>query len=382
MLHATTSDSSSLSSISTPPFADAAIAVAVVATQHAEQRDLDGSFPVEEIASLRHQGLLLAPFPEAQGGASLGSTDASALVLRRVLRTIGASSLSLGRLYEGHVNAVRLVLEYGDERHLGMLLAEVNEARISGVWNAEKPPGVTFDRDSNVLAGSKVYCSGAGFIHRPLVTAATTDGMLMLLPDASAALVDVSEWKPTGMRASLTGTVNFDSVICESSSIVGSANDYYRSPLFSTGAWRVLAVQLGALDKLVSLFREGLFQRDRYKDQLQRARFGQAFAKLETARLWTSRAASIAENQALPYGERDSFVNLARGAFERSALDIVELVQRSLGLGTMIHPNPIERISRDLLTYLRQPFPDGALDASAEWLVSNPRDIHKDFGER
>ena len=381
MAHDATSESR-FPSFSTSSIVASARVVAAIASQRAPQRDDDGSFPQEEIASLYENALLLAPFPESQGGFALGSTESSTLLLRQVLRTIGASSLSLGRLYEGHVNAVRLLIEYGNSRQLHELLDEARRARISGVWNAERPPGLHFDTGSRVLSGSKIYCSGAGFINRPLVTAASVDGMLMLLPDTSTAQVDVSNWKPTGMRASLTGTINFDRVRCESGSIVGSPGDYYRAPLFSTGAWRVLAVQLGALDKLLSLFREGLLQRNRQTDPLQRARFGQAYAKLETARLWTARAASIAEKQSLSHGERESFVNLARGAFERCALDIIELIQRSLGLSTMIHPNPIERISRDLLTYLRQPFPDGALDASAEWLIHHQLDIHTDFGER
>ena len=360
----------------------AAQLVAAVAIRHAPQHDQEGSFPEAEIESLHHQGLLLAPFPEAYGGCALGVTASSTAAMRQVLRTIGASSLPLGRLYEGHVNAVRLVVEYGHSGTLELLLKEVGNGRVSGVWNAEKPPGLRLDRNSMRLMGSKIYCSGAGFIGRPVVTAATAEGILMMLPDASSAVVDSSLWKPTGMRASITGTVHFDGIVCDNSEIVGSVGDYYRSPLFATGAWRVLAVQLGALDKLVALFRDGLFQRDRYKDQLHRARFGRAYAKLEGARLWTTRAALIAEDRDVPPDERDSVVNLARGAFERAALDILELIQRSLGLGTMIHPDPIERIARDLTTYLRQPFPDGALDASAGWLLENERDIHKDLGDR
>jgi hypothetical protein len=34
-----------------------------------------------------------------------------------------------------------------------------------------------------------------------------------------------------------------------------------------------------------------------------------------------------------------------------------------------MRPNPIERISRDLATYLRQPGPDRALTGAADWAL-------------
>jgi hypothetical protein len=56
---------------------------------------------------------------------------------------------------------------------------------------------------------------------------------------------------------------------------------------------------------------------------------------------------------------------------ERAALDVIEAVQRGVGLSSFIRPNPIERICRDLSTYLRQPVPDLAMsDAARAWLRS------------
>ncbi len=60
------------------------------------------------MASLHAAGLMMAPFPADLGGAGLVSADAVDR-LRDVLRLIGGGDLSVGRLYEGHVNAVALV---------------------------------------------------------------------------------------------------------------------------------------------------------------------------------------------------------------------------------------------------------------------------------
>jgi alkylation response protein AidB-like acyl-CoA dehydrogenase len=201
----------------------------------------------------------------------------------------------------------------------------------------------------------------------------------MLLPDVETARSDLSGWTPRGMRASLTGVADFSGIAVSSDEIVGAAGDYYRAPLFAGGAWRVLAVQLGALEQLLGLYRSQLTARGRNNDPVQRARFGEAVAQLETARLWTARAAVVAEDPTLPSAEIDAMVNLARHVFERAALSVIERLERGVGLATMLRPNPVERIIRDLETYLRQPFPDAALDAAAVWSLTE-RPMHRDIG--
>jgi len=54
-------------------------------------------------------------------------------------------------------------------------------------------------------------------------------------------------------------------------------------------------------------------------------------------------------------------MNAARGAIERAALNVMELAERSVGVAGMMAPHPLERLMRDLRTYLRQPNPDGAV---------------------
>ncbi|GAV36515.1 hypothetical protein ROTAS13_04202 [Roseomonas sp. TAS13] len=61
-----------------------------------------------------------------------------------------------------------------------------------------------------------------------------------------------------------------------------------------------------------------------------------------------------------------AYVDLARGAVERAGLAAMELAQRSIGLGAFLRPAPVERIARDLATYLRQPGPDRALTSAAQ----------------
>ena len=148
-----------------------------------------------------------------------------------------------------------------------------------------------------------------------------------------------------------------------------------RIPLsFSLGALRFAAVQLGGMERLFDLLRRHLQETNRGQDPHQAARVGGAAMAIETAGLWVTQAAKIAE---APSGLRPpeqlvAYVNLARLAVEAAALDLMPLVQRSVGLQAFLRPNPIERISRDLATYLRQPGPDRALTNAAAWILAQP----------
>jgi alkylation response protein AidB-like acyl-CoA dehydrogenase len=155
---------------------------------------------------------------------------------------------------------------------------------------------------------------------------------------------------------------------------VGREGDYERQPWFSAGAWRFAAVHLGGMERLFDLLRRHLQETSRGQDPHQAARAGQAAIAIETARLWVGHAASIAE---APLGSRApeqlvAYVNLTRLAVETAALDLMQLVHRSVGLQAFLRPNPIERISRDLATYLRQPGPDRALTDAATWILAQP----------
>ena len=45
-------------------------------------------------------------------------------------------------------------------------------------------------------------------------------------------------------------------------------------------------------------------------------------------------------------------------------------MERGLGLSAFTRPNPVERVARDLSTYLRQPFPDGVLEEAASFVAA------------
>ena len=347
--------------------------VAERAFARASAYDEDGAYPAADVHALHELGLLTAVLPVKWGGAGL-----SGLSLSEILRSIGSGSLPLGRLFEGHVNALELALRYGNQQPIELVAEEARAGKLFGVWNTDDLNGLRLMRrhGRSWLEGRKILASGAGHVERPLVTATDEDGRrLMVLPNLSGpGRADLSRWTAQGMRASATGSVDFTGVEVQPIEIVGGEGDYERQPWFSGGAWRFAAVHLGGMERLFDLLRRHLQETNRGRDPHQAARLAEAAMAIETGRLWVARAATIVRG---PLGSRApeqlvAYVNLARLAVEAAALELMQLVQRSVGLQAFLRPNPIERISRDLATYLRQPGPDRALTDAAAWILAQP----------
>lgn len=349
-------------------------AVAEGAARRAACEDHDGGFPAEDIAALARSGLLAAPVPRDLGGAGLGEEPEAAL-LRAVLTRVGYGSLALGRVYEGHVNALQLIARYGDPDQRRRLFADAHDGHLFGTWNTEPPgAGLNLDADADglILRGVKAFASGAGFVTRPLVTArdAAAGGSFMLVVSLqSGERADLSGWRAHGMRASATGTVDFTGLRLGRDAILGAPDAYHRQPHFSAGAWRFLAVQLGGLEAVLDAWRAHLVATGRGEDPHQLARLGEGAIAAETARLWTDRAACAATDPDAEPGAIVAYVNLARLAVERAGLDLLRLAQRSVGLQGFLRDHPLERLARDLATYLRQPGPDYALAEGARHVL-------------
>ena len=325
----------------------------------------DGALPAEDVEELAAAGLLVAPLPRPLGGLGWGSEPRGAAGLLQALRLIGRASLPLGRLYEGHVNALRLVMRHGTPDQCAAAAAAARDGLLFGVWNSESPT-VSLRIEGAVLRGGKVLCSGVGLVERALVTgreggAGPQHMLLVPLPRATDR-ADLSRWTPMGMRASATGGIDLDGVAVTPAMRLGAPDAYLGQPDFSAGAWRFLAVQLGGIEAVAEAMRQHLRRTGRGGDPHQAARLGGVLAAAETARLWLREASRLAEDGA---AGAIAHVNLARGVVERAGLDVMEAATRSVGLQGLMRPHPLERLLRDLGTYLRQPAPDFALVSAA-----------------
>ena len=343
--------------------------VGAVADMQARAPALDqgSAFPAEDIALLRRLGALAAPVPTELGGLGLGTEPDAALDIMEVLRLIGRGNLSVGRLYEAHVNALRLVMRDGTPAQRRRSAVAAREGGLFGFWVTDAPDAPVVLREDSMLHGAKSPCSGAGHIRHALVTARLATGATHMLtvelpPERPA---DEAAWLMQGMRAACNGRVSLDGISTGRDAVIGEAGAYLRQPEFSAGAWRGMAVALGGMEALVGAMREMLVARGRAGDPHQRVRIGEALIALETARMWVHRAALLAESGTGDPGDVANGVNLARIAVETAGLDIIRLAQRGLGLAAFQFGSLAELLLRDLATYLRQPAPDITLTEAA-----------------
>ncbi len=336
----------------------------------AERIDREGGLPDAALRRLRAIGTLRLPLPAASGGAGVGTDSAGAIAALSLLRALGRADLSLGRLFEGHINAIRLVVLHGNAAQKRALAEKVQQGDLVALWVTDEQP-VRLQRDGSdwVLTGEKSIASGVGVAGLALITVQPPEGQprLALMPvekTMQAARVSLS-----GMRGAATGRYDFTDARIADDALIGPPGIYLSQPEFSAGAWRGAAVALGGIDRLVDEMRAILQSRGRSADPHQCVRIGEALIHRETAAFWCRRACLVAEGQGFEAGDVQATVNLARIACEKAGLAVIELVQRGLGFGAFLRGSVVERTMRDLATYLRQPAPDETLVEAAAWFT-------------
>ena len=345
--------------------------LAATMRDNADRLDLDGTFPLDDLAALRRLGVLAAPLPRDAGGSGLGTSPAGAAECAALLMALGRGSIALGRIVEGHVNTLKLVLRDASPEAAARACGDAQSGALFALWVTDPfdAPALAVRREGGRLAlsGGKAFCSGAGHADRALVTARDEDGhaRMLLVPLHGAERVTPLTAPLAGVRGAATGQVSFSGITLPPEAMIGCPGDYLREPDFSAGAWRGCAVAAGALAALVQEMRAQLVARARLDDPHQRARFGRALVCAGTARLWVEAIGSEAEDPARDPAWVAARVNLGRTAVEAACLEGLTLVQRSLGLQAFLRGGTVERMGRDLATYLRQPAPDEALHEAA-----------------
>jgi alkylation response protein AidB-like acyl-CoA dehydrogenase len=324
----------------------------------------------QDLDELRHLNVLTAVLPRDRGGLGLGTEPDGAAGLFELLRLIGKGSLCLGRIVEGHVNAVQLILRYGDSAQAASTARDVLDGHLHAIWNTEMPPGVR--RAGSLLTGRKSHCSAAGVATRGLITVDQhcLGGRLLLTRLRPDDRTGPLKGTLHGMRATQSGWIDLEGYAPADDDWIGTPGDYMREPVFSGGAWRTLAVILGGLETLVAEVRGQLRARHRDADPHQRARVAELLIAQETGRLWIGGCARRADGSDYAEVGVAEYVNLARRAIETACLNALQFAQRSIGLAAFVDSNPIEPLMRDLATYLRQPAMDEALDEAAAYFMT------------
>ena len=346
----------------------------------APDTDEEGRFPEQAFLELANAGLLAVSLPN-QPLDALGQNTPALLYL---LKRIGAANLAVGRVYEGHINALLLARIHGTPQQQERWHDDVLRRRtLFSVWNTQAGDGIQIHALGGgryELEGCKTFCSGANWIDRPLITGELmADGQawgwqMCILPASAIdqSTVDNQFWTPLGMRASASFKLDFTGVSLTDDDLLGKPGDYFRQPHFGGGAIRFAAVQLGGAEALLDATRNLLRSMGRTDDLFQKTRLAEMTIRLESGNLWLAQAGTNADNwqqQMTKNPETGSelvtktvaYANMTRTAIEAICLDVMRLAERSVGARGLLRPLPFERIHRDLTMYLRQPAPDATL---------------------
>ncbi|MEQ3626423.1 MAG: acyl-CoA dehydrogenase [Celeribacter sp.] len=326
--------------------------------QHRTGAGLDHS-----VALLRAAGLL----------ADSGAIDPAATA-RRLTRIAGAN-LSVARLYEGHVNALRIVEMHGTAEQRARLAQLVSQGAFFGVWGADGADPVRLDGDR--LAGAKIFASGLGTLTHAIITVNGGEPRIGIVDVTDAARHSPGGWAMRGMRATRSGGHDFTGIDAARVDWIGAPGCYVTEPGFVSGVWRIAALQLGATLGLLDAARRQLCKLDRMGAEAQLARLTPPLIRALGAEAFVRRAACFAEspdNAALPE-QGVALSAAARLLTEEIAQQAIAAVEQSIGLSHFTETSETGRMAEDLATYLRQAARDALLQRTGRHAFDTGRSV-------
>lgn len=218
----------------------------------ADELDSRPAFPYDAFGDLKSAGVLGATLPGPDGRRIPFADEL------RLVREVSRADGSVGRILDGHFNAVeRLTVTCPGT------LEDPERAQIAsgdlllGVWGADPAPGegeparLRYEHGVTTLRGVKTFCSGAGGVQRALVVARDDAGerRLAYVDLARVVSIDHSWYKGDGLRASESHRVVFHGAPVPA--VLGGPGEASREPWFSRDAIRTSATWAGIADSVL-----------------------------------------------------------------------------------------------------------------------------------
>jgi hypothetical protein len=316
----------------------------------AEVLDRAPEFPAAAIAALANAGALTATIGCARGETAVASEW-------ELVRRVAAADASVGRIFDGHLNAIERLEVAAEPDVREMELAKLEQGgRLLGVWGAdpgpaEGPPARIVEvPEGLVLRGVKTFCSGAGGVDAALVMVGEDDGAaprLVLVECDQRVEVDRGWYRGAGMRASESHRVRFrDAPVA---AVLGSPGELGREPWFSRDAMRTAACWAGMVDAAADAAIADLAVR-RAGEALSQLAVGRIEAARGTIDAWLAMAA-----QAVDDGRELRAMSVRmRVEIERAAKMVLESAAAACGSHPFVTGGRLDRARRDLETFLLQ----------------------------
>ena len=333
-----------------------AVLAEIAAGARERERPAVPAFPEDAIAPLEREGVL-------GWGAVAGPDRPPAAAELDLVRRIARADGSVGRIVDGHVNAVeRLAVQAPAEvRARDLELVAAGRLR-AGVWGADptagegEPAAVVDAPDGLALRGVKVFCSGAGGLHRALVLArdgrpgAAAGPPLAAWVDVSGDRAEVDEtwFQGHGLRASVSHRVVFhDAPVV---ALFGGPGALVEQPWFARDALRTAATWAGMADCAGAAALAALAGRPG-RGQLEGLAAGRIGTALATIDLWIAEAARAMD---APDDGLATVSVQAREAISGAARSLLDEAARACGSRPFATGSALDRARRDLELFLLQ----------------------------
>ena len=331
-----------------------------------------------ELDLLRGAGLLSAPLPVNLGGRGWGICSAGALPMFEILSALGGASLPVARIYEGHVNALKLVATFGTDAQRANIAERVHDGAVLGVWGADGPApvSITDTADGPQLIGWKAFASGLGDVGLAVITAKVDDGLQMVIADVRDPVrATQGDWDVAAMVGSRSGSFDCHGLPAKGDVLLGPSDTLFAEPDFHGGLWRLTACYAGALARIATVVSQTLEQRKPPIPPLMEQRVGQLAIEAESAALWARHACIAVETDHCSPDAAVQTALFARQAIESSTERALAIAERAIGTAFHRRDSELGRRARDLRFYLRQADLDGKLSlATRLWMSTRSED--------
>ncbi len=315
--------------------------------------DLPAPFPEEAIAALEAAGAM-------RWNAVPGRTRPPAELELRLVRQVAAADGSVGRIVDGHLNAVERVAVQAPGPLRDRELHAVRQDKLrAGVWGGDPVPGegppaaVVSSGRAEVLRGVKTFCSGAGGLDRALVLARdpTVEAPVLVwvdLTDPRRVEVDTGWYRSRGLVASASHRVVFhDAPVLAR---LGGPGAIAEQPWFGRDALRTAASWAGMADTAVVAATAALRERPR-RGELEAHALGRILTAQRTIDVWLAAAARAMDT---PGADLGGMALHGRVAIADACRALLTEAARACGSRPFATAGALDRARRDLEVFLLQ----------------------------
>jgi alkylation response protein AidB-like acyl-CoA dehydrogenase len=318
----------------------------------ARDRQATRRFPADAFALLRDAGAL-------GFNAHPGERRPPAGLELSLVRRVAAADGSVGRIFDGHLNAVERLAVQGPADVRDPDLQAVSDGRLlAGVWGGEPgaedgpPAAVARTRGKEVIRGVKTFCSGAGALDRAAVLVRAPDGgppvLVWIDLGHEGVEVDRSWYRASGLVASESHRVVFHDVPVMAR--LGAPGAIAAQPWFARDALRTTASWAGMADTAARGAVTALAQREKPSD-LEALAAGRILTAQQTINAWLSTATGAMDSAD---GDLAALAVHARAAVAAACRELLHDAAQACGSTPFARGADLDRARRDLELFLLQ----------------------------